>query len=550
MGVTHPLPFRYPSIPASAKAGIFLVATLCACTRAAILHAQTAVNVQVALDKPVNVMTTESMGVYTDVYDSNTINPKVAAYLHAAGMYTIQFPAGYGSYADLYHWSTGGGTKYENFAKQDHFYPGEANMAHMVPFIDKLGTALLTVNYGSNDAGTGGGEPAAAAAWVAYMNGDPASTQPIGKDSTGQDWKTVGYWASLRATAPLASDDGLNQLRANHPKPLSIEFWQIGSEVYNNGFYGGDHKAEEDLHAPYPANEADNEKRRRNPNLSPAFYGARLNDFSKAMKAVDPKVKIGATLNLVPIDSSWGPDWNTEVLKAACANIDFESFVWRPDFRNGPDYQTRDEAGILSSPEQQIGQFLSEALYADKKSCPAGHQPRVAVTQMAPIHWPKVIPSKLTDALFAADAMALLIETGTINTDWNELHDGYFMNESSEPGPAFFGIQMLHIIAFRPGDEFVTATTGNPIVAVHAVRRANGTFGVILINKDQNTPAEVKVNVSGGSLAATGTRFDYGPTNFKANAPVSQSKFTSGGNTFTVTVPPYTITDIVLPKAP
>jgi hypothetical protein len=82
------------------------------------------------------------------------------------------------------------------------------------------------------------------------------------------------------------------------------------------------------------------------------------------------------------------------------------------------------------------------------------------------------------------------------------------------------------------------------------VRRANGTFGLILINKDQNNPAEVKVNVTGGSLAATGTRFDYGTTNFKANAPVAKSDFKSGGNTFTVTVPPFTITDLVLLKAP
>jgi hypothetical protein len=545
MGSHSGIPNPVQALPALIWAGIFLMTG-----SAPFVNGQTAVSVQVAADKTINVMTGLSMGVYTDVYDVNTINPKVPAYMHTAGMYSIQFPGGYGSYADLFHWSTGTGTKYENIPQQDHFYPAEANMAHMVPFIEKTGTALITVNYGSNTAGTGGGEPAEAAAWVAYLNGNPASPQIIGKDSTGQDWKTVGYWATLRSQSPLATDDGLNLLRANHPNPLNIEFWQIGSEVYNNGYYGGDHKAEEDLHVPYPANESENEKRRKNPNLAPAFYGARLNEYSKAMKAVDPKVHVGATFNLAPIDSAWGADWNPEVLKAACANIDFETFVWRPDFRNGPDYQTRDEPGILSSPEQQIGKFLSEALYDDKKFCPAGHEPRVAVTQMAPIRWPKVIPSKLTDGLFAADAFALLIETGTISTDWNELHDGYFMDDSSTPGPAFYGAQMLHIVAHDPGDELVSATSNNSILAVHAAHRRNGSLGLILINKDPNIPAEVKVSISGAALGSQGTRFDYGPPNFKVNGPVTKTSFTSGGATFSVTIPPYTITDIILPKAP
>jgi hypothetical protein len=539
MGSLRSLASHLPKVPALA-AGIFLVVPA--------LSAQISANVQVKFDNVVNVITPLSIGAYTDVYDTNTINPRVAAYMHTAGMYTLQFPGGYGSYADLYHWTTGNGTKYENFAKQDHFYPSEANMAHMVPDIDKVGTALLSVNYGSNDDGTGPGEPAEAAAWVAYLNGDPASVKPLGKDSTGKDWKTVGYWASLRAAAPLATDDGLNQLRANHPKPLNIEFWQIGSEVYNNGYYGGDHKAEEDLHAPYPANESENEKRRHNPNLSPAFYGARLNDFSKAMKDVDPRVKIGATLTLPDVDSAFAPDWNPEVLKTACSSIDFEAFVWRSDHRNNVDpYNIRVEDATLAAPEQEIGKFLNETVYEDKKFCPAGKMPRVAVTQMAPIRWAK-IGSKMTDALFAADAFALLIETGTINTDWVELHDGFLFTDDTTPGPVFYGIQMLHIAAHDPGDQLVETSSSNPLVAAHAVHRPNGSLGLLLINKDPNNSAEAKITVAGGSFATQGTRFDYGQTQFKAAAPPARSAFATGGSTFTVTVPSYSITEVTLPK--
>ncbi len=156
MGFTPSRQDRIHGTPAFIQAGILLVVFASSLP----VPAQTTINVQVDYGKEINVMTAQAMGAYTDVYDTNTVNPKIAAYMHTAGMYTLQFPGGSGSYADLYHWSTGSGTNYENFAKQDHFYPGEVNMAHMVPAIDRTGTALITINYGSNLDGTGGGEPA------------------------------------------------------------------------------------------------------------------------------------------------------------------------------------------------------------------------------------------------------------------------------------------------------------------------------------------------------------------------------------------------------
>jgi hypothetical protein len=525
------------------------------CASALRSSAQTTVTAHIDADKPINVMTTEAMGVYTVLYDGDSTKPIVAQYLHAAGIYTIQYPGGTNdsgtpTYPDLYHWSTGSGSKYMNVSPQPgFFYPSETDMAHITNFLDKLGTAVITVNYGSNLAGTGGGEPAEAAAWVAYANGDPSSTQVIGKDSTGQDWKTVGYWASLRAAAPLATDDGQNKLRANHPKPLGIQLWQIGSEVYNNGFYGGDHKGEEDLHAPYPPTEKENEKRKGNPNLSPAFYGERVVEFSKAMKAVDPKIWIGAKLVLGPDAYSWAPDWNRDVLKAACSSIDFESLTWRADARISVDpYNVMDEAATLQLPEKQLGPIFGEVIYNNKKFCPASHQPRVAFTQMAPIEWAKV-GNPMVYGLFAADAFALLAESGVINSDWVELHHPSFLTGSNTPGPGYYGAQMLHIVAFRPGDQFVTTTSSSSTLAVHATHRTDGALGILLINKDNSAAATVKISIGGGTFATQGTRFDYGQDNLKVLSAVTKTPIKVDGSTFTVTVAPYTITDIVLPKA-
>jgi hypothetical protein len=527
--------------------------------------AQTA-NVQVDVTKPINVMTVQAMGVYTNVYDAKTTKPVVAQYLHFAGIYTIRYPGGYGSYPDLYHWTTNSGTRYANFKSEpDHFYPGENSMGHMAQFLDKFGTAIITVNYGSNAAGTGGGEPAEAAAWVAYANGDPNDTKVIGKDSTGQDWKTVGYWATLRSQAPLPDDDGLNLLRADHPKPLGIKLWEIGSEVYRNGYYYGDYygdhlDSEEDLHAPYPANQSDNGKRKKNPNLSPAFYGARVVEYSKAMKSVDPSIWIGASMTTVPLEYQQTegsaklpvdkyPDWNPAVLKAACGNIDFISLTWRPGGLLPPYYtHVRDDDSVLTAPEDDLRKIFSEVIYDNNKFCPAGHNPQVAFTQVGPIQWAK-IDHPIVDALFAADALALLVESGTINSDWMELHLPSFLSDNNQPGPAYYGIQMLHIVAFRPGDKFVTITSSNSTLAAHATQRTDGSLGILLINKDGKNAVDVKIKIDGGSFASTGLRFDYGLETLKAGGQVAKIPVKDIGSAFTVSVPAYSLTDIVLPKA-
>jgi hypothetical protein len=134
-------------------------------------------------------------------------------------MTSMRFP-GNSRIDALYHWSTGSVINpYTN--DRAPAFATERKFPAAAPVIDQLGTALITVNYGSNLNGDGGGEPVEPA-WVAYVKGKPDGTQAIGKDSKGNDWKTVGYWASLRASAPLATDDGYHALRIKHPNPMGI----------------------------------------------------------------------------------------------------------------------------------------------------------------------------------------------------------------------------------------------------------------------------------------------------------------------------------------
>ncbi|HMB94792.1 MAG TPA: hypothetical protein VKK61_02005, partial [Tepidisphaeraceae bacterium] len=96
------------------------------------------------------------------------------------------------------------------------------------------GDAIVTVNYGS-------GSPQEAAAELAYLNGKVGDTTQIGIGQQWNattntwvqvDWKTAGYWASLRAATPLATNDGLNFLRVNHAAPWGFSYYEVGNEEY------------------------------------------------------------------------------------------------------------------------------------------------------------------------------------------------------------------------------------------------------------------------------------------------------------------------------
>lgn len=180
--------------------------------------------------------------------DSQSFEPDMLPYLRAAGIRSLRYPGSPGI-ADLYHWSTNTLIVKKDGAGSNLLASG-TDFGHFALFAEQLGQPVIVVNYGTNYDGSGGGEPAEAAAWVAYANGDAGNMQELGTDSTGKDWHTVGYWAGLRGESPLANDDGLNFLRLNHPKPFGFKFWQIGDEPYNNGYPGGDQVSNPNLYGP------------------------------------------------------------------------------------------------------------------------------------------------------------------------------------------------------------------------------------------------------------------------------------------------------------
>jgi len=508
------------------------------------------VNVTVDTTKVRNYVAPRSMGMHTSVYDNNLADPQIPEILRAAGITTLRYPGG--GYSDSYHWSVYKMSKWR--ATNDAGYlAGNADLGHFLKLVDQIrGTAIITVNYGSNLAGTGGGEPTEAAAWVAYTNGSPTDQKVIGKDSTGYDWKTVGYWASLRAAQPLESDDGQNFLRIGHPAPFHILYWEVGNELFGNGYYEKDKEGyEEDLHGPYDKDpkESVNLRKKNRAALSPQTYGKNVVEFVKAMKAVDSTIKIGAVLNTPPMDNSWGPDWNPAVMKECGKAIDFVILHWYTGNLLPPDWKTLDNPSYLSAPQRELPDMMAALLELFRKySGENAQNMQLVVTEMGSRPFANQTNPHV-DALFAADAYVSLMEDGAANIDWLELHKPSFLDDKNKPGPVYFALQMIHRLA-QINDSIVDSRSSQSLLAVHAILRKDGSLGLMLINKDPKNDATVKVKISGAQLAAAGTRFDFGPKNQPNSYLTTGGPATGLGNSFTLTVPAYSITDIQLPKAP
>lgn len=505
------------------------------------------VTVTVDASKSGNFLAPRAFGIHTSVYDNAMQSQGLTDLLKNDGVYTLRYPGG--GYADIYHWSQNRQNSWKATTDKGYLAKG-TDFGSFVRLVDHLGgTAVITVNYGTNLQGTGPGEPLEAAAWVAYANGKSDDQRLLGKDSTGTDWQTVGYWATMRSSAPLTQDDGYNFLRLNHPQQLNIKYWEIGNELFGNGYYSKDGSSyENDLHVPYSKDaKQDAGIRAHNPKLSPSAYGQGVVQFSRAMKEVDPRISIGAVLNTPPMDYTWGRDWDSSVLAACATSIDFVSIHWYTGGLLPPDWKNLDNASFLAAPTVELPQMTSELLALFKRYSP-GRNLQLAITELGPRPYAK-ITDPLVLGLFAADAYASLAEDGAINIDWLELHQGSFLSEkSNSPGAAYFGIQMAHRL-LNMRDFFITTKSSNDVLAVHAAKRADGSIGLLLINKDPKNAALVRIKISGVTLATHGTRYEWGKLAGSEEYNVRTTTADNLGNSFSITVPAYTATALTIPQA-
>jgi hypothetical protein len=260
--------------------------------------------------RPVN---DQLLGVNVAWWDSCLNTAQTKQLVEAAGLTMFRFPGG--SSSDEWHFNA------------PPSYNGQGTSPSMAEFIASVGgTGLLTLDYGS-------GSPQEAAAFLAYLNGAVGNTTVIGSGQewnktsntwVQKDWKTAGYWASLRAATPLAQNDGLNFLRIGRAAPFGFHYFEVGNEVY--GSWETDHHG------------AGGDTGKTH---DPATYVAFAKAFAAYAALIDTHISIGEVTGSISYDNNWTPN----VLHQDVAQGFIPGFLSDHSYMQGPGHET--DANLL-----------------------------------------------------------------------------------------------------------------------------------------------------------------------------------------------------------
>lgn len=198
----------------------------------------------------------------------------------------IRWPGG--NVAQDYHWAWGVGPRDErvtwpNLSWKNEPEPSDFGTDEFIAFARAAGAEpSVTVNVEGR-----GATVAEAAAWVEYCNG------------------------------PATSKYGAMRAANGHPSPFGVKFWEVGNEIWGDWVRG--HSDAE-------------------------TYARNYNRYARAMRAVDPSIK------LIAVGDN-NMQWNRTVLRAAGENIDYLAIHH---------YYGRHEAG------NDVSKLLARPLYFEK----------------------------------------------------------------------------------------------------------------------------------------------------------------------------------------
>ncbi len=314
---------------------------------------------------------------------------------------------------------------------------------------------------------------------------------------------------------------------------LRVRYWEVGNELYIN----------------------DNSPIAQAAAVDPATYARRFNEFAQAMKAADPRIKVGAIggQNQGPYAFVHDRDWNKIVMQNAGADMDFFAVHNAYAPANISDREDlRSVYRAMFAAPTQISRNLATVAHQISDFIPSrASKVPIAVTEWGPLF--QVDPAgayaqhtkTLGSALFAAETLKTLIESkATEIANFHVLNDLGFMgwisstDDSFPPRPQWtptaryyafqlfsqhFGSLLVESGSHSPTFDTnevgaVGAVSGVPyfdvIASLSADRRELYLIG---INKHMDSPAEVEIELNGFAPAPSATAWTLNGTGIDAN---------------------------------
>ncbi|MGP8199836.1 MAG: YDG domain-containing protein [Limisphaerales bacterium] len=464
------------------------------------------------------------------------------------GTRALRFPGG--SDADDFHWVQ---NKEDN--EDSAWTTSTASFIQVITNID--GETMITMNYGTGSSNE-------AAAWVAYCNAATNSTVALGTDQHGTNWQTAGYWASLRAAAPLGTDDGKNFLRISQAAPLGFKYWEIGNEEYGSWETDSNNVA----HDPYT-------------------YAVRSQGYISLIKAVDPTVKIGVVA--VTGENNYANNHNHLVTNPVTGQTHYgwtpvmltylKSLGATPDFLIFHNYPqnagSETDAGLLGTSTGWA--YYAENLrmmITDYMGAGIGTNIELVCTENNSVSSnPGKQSASLVNGLYKLDSLAQLMQTefnglfwwalrngadasGNMSTNlygWRLYGDfGVVSNLYGTRYPTFYTSELMTNFA-QTGDTVIAATSGYASLSTYAVQRQNGSLTVLAINKDPTNTLTGQISVAGFHPASSAVAYSYGIPQDNAakvtendSAGPAQTTLSITGTNISYAFPPYSATVLVL----
>ena len=506
---------------------------------------------------------TQLLGVNLTSPDANLNTSETQQMVQAAGLTSFRFPGG--SQSDDFH-----------FNSAVAYHPTWGTDSSMASFIALVnGNAILTLDYGS-------GSPQEAAAMLAYFNGSVNNTTVIGdgpewSDAAGAwqtvDWQTAGYWASLRASAPLAKDDGLNFLRLNHPAPFGFEYWEVGNEEYGSW--------EDDRHAtPH----------------DPATYIAFASTFAGYASQISPGISIGLDVGSPGSDYN---NWTVDILQQ-CAVDNFipgflsdHNYVQSAGEESDSNLLLNTTTSTSSDPSDPGDPFDWVQRAADYESLltqylgGAGGAVTLLATEFNSVNsQPGKQTTSLVNGLWVADSLGGLLETPYDGADYWDLGGSYQTGGNDSPSlygwrqvgdmgliggpngtppvsglgvpyPTYFAEELASKI-IQAGGQVVSASSSDPNLTTYAVLEANGQLKLLVINKSASSALTGQFQLDNFQPGPEALVWQYGEAQDTAQSQSSTgasalASFTTelspSGSAFSYSFPAYSMSVLVLSPA-
>ncbi len=250
----------------------------------------------------------------------------------------------------------------------------------------------------------------------------------------------------------------------------AIKYWEVGDEQWGDWAKG---------------------------HTTPEEYAKKYSEFVKAMKAVDPSIKVAINVKMENDPNGW----TVRALKAAKEYVDIITITFYPVTNK----QDHDEEFVLSTPKTFIKPYL-DVKDAVKSIFPKERWDDIWVI---PVGYntvtgrPGAVTVSIVNGLWTADLIGIMANLGIEQTDYWALHNAYpprggdygllTSDSSNTPHYNYYALKMM---ADRLKKQMVEAVSNDTLLSVYASRdELANKMSLFLINKHKSLTKNILLDL-------------------------------------------------------